>query len=164
MSESIVGLVASMLRARNGLSKTLLWVALVLPAWILPGVLAVAQTSAKSEAPPQARTVFKRVTIDDQVKRFAQTLNLSETQQSQVKKILEFRQVQTRRIREDGSISGADRISQFRGLQDSTVGRIRAILNDEQQKKYDPLMVRQTQQTSPQPSVEDWLKAAAKKE
>jgi len=52
----------------------------------------------------------------------------------------------------------------MRALQDGTVARIRAILNDEQKTKYNPLAVRQVEKTSPQPSVEDWMKAAAKQQ
>ena len=149
---------------RNGLGETMLLLALALPAWVLlAGVLALGQTSG-SDTTPQPRTPYRRrtATIDDQVKRFAESLDLSETQQSEVKKILEFRLVQTRRIRLDESLSGAERISRLRGLQDTTVTRIRALLNDEQKKKYDPLAVRQAQKDSPPVSVGDWMKAAAK--
>lgn len=144
--------------------KTLLLVALGLLVGVLLSVLAVGQTSGTVDTKPETRTPFRRraVTIDDQVKRFAESLDLSETQQSEVKKILEFRLQQIRRIRRDESLSGAERISRFRGLQDSTVARIRAVLNDDQKKKYDPLAVRQAQKDSPPASVEDWMKAAAK--
>jgi hypothetical protein len=100
--------------------------------------------------------------MNEQVKRFAESLDLSESQQSEVMKIFEFRQVQTRRIRLDGSLSGDERISRLRVLQDSTVMWIRGVLNDEQKKKYDPLAVRQAEKSSSQPSVEDWMKAAPK--
>jgi hypothetical protein len=140
-------------------------VALGLPAWVpLAGVQADGQTSGSVETKPQIQTPGKRRTLtqDDQVKRFAESMDLSETQQSEVKKILEFQQAQTRRIRLDGSLSGAERISRLRILQDSTVASIRALLNNEQKKKYDPLAVRQAQKSSPQPSIEDWMKAAQK--
>ena len=166
MSRQIMGLGTSIPRGNNGLGKTLLLlVALGLPAWVpLAGVQADGLTSGSVEAKPQTQTPGRRrmVTIDDQVKRFAESMDLSETQQSEVKKILEFQQVQTRRIRLDGSLSGAEKISRLRVLQDSTVAWIRAVLDDEQKKKYDPLAVRQAQKSSPQPSVEDWMKAAAK--
>ena len=50
-------------------------------------------------------------------------------------------------------------MAQFRALQDNTVERIRAVLNEEQKKKYDPLAVRRVQPAPDQRSVEDWLKA-----
>ena len=165
LSRHISGLGTSVARGKNGLGKTPLLVALGLPAWVLlAGVLAVGQTPGNVDTKSQPRTPYKRrtITIDDQVKRFAESLDLSETQQSAVKKILEFRQVQTRRIRFDGSLSGAERISRFRGLQDSTVARIRAVLSDEQKKKYDPLVVRQAQKDFPPAGVADWMKAVGK--
>jgi hypothetical protein len=149
---------------KSGLGKALLLVALGIPSFVLSaGVLADCQASGSGDTKPQPRTPFSRhaITIDDQVKRFGESLNLSETQRSEVTRILEFRQAQTRRIRLEESLSGAERISRLRGLQDSTVARIRAVLNEEQKKKYDPLVVRKAQKDSPPASVEDWMKAAA---
>jgi hypothetical protein len=101
----------------------------------------------------------KRPSIDDRVRVFAKNLNLTEAQQAAVKKILEQRQQEGLRIRNDSSISGSIRIEQFRALQDNTVMRIRAVLNDEQKKKYDPLAVRKVPHAPDQKSVEDWMKA-----
>jgi hypothetical protein len=75
-----------------------------------------------------------------------------------VKAVLERQQREARQIQFDQSLSGAERIGRFRALQQDTVSRIRALLNDEQKKKYDPLNHGTTPTTS-QPSVEDWLKA-----
>ena len=97
-------------------------------------------------------------TIDDRVRVLARSLDLNEAQRVAVKKILEQRQQETLRIRQDSSISGGARIDRFRALQDNTVERIRAVLNEEQKKKYDPLAVRRTQPAPQQRSVEDWLK------
>jgi hypothetical protein len=65
-------------------------------------------------------------------------------------------------IRRDPSLSGSTRIERFRVLQEVTVERIRAVLDDEQKKKYDPMAARRTQST-PEHSVEDWLKAPTPK-
>jgi Spy/CpxP family protein refolding chaperone len=97
-------------------------------------------------------------TIDDRVRVLARSLDLNEAQRAAVKKILEQRRQETLRIRQDSSISGGARIDRFRALQDNTVERIRAVLNEEQKKKYDPLAVRRTQPAPQQRSVEDWLK------
>ena len=99
-----------------------------------------------------------RPTIDDRVKVLARSLELNEAQKVAVKKILEQRQQETLRIRLDSSISGGTRIERFRALQDHTVEQIRAVLNDEQKKKYDPLAVRRVGPAPDQKSVEDWLK------
>ena len=97
-------------------------------------------------------------TIDDRVRVLARSLDLNEAQRAAVKKILVQRRQETLRIRQDPSISGGARIERFRALQDNTVERIRAVLNEEQKKKYDPLAVRRTQPAPQQRSVEDWLK------
>jgi hypothetical protein len=118
-------------------------------------VFASADDTAAQPRPPQR---YNRSNIDDRVRQLTKALDLNEAQQSAVKKILEERRQQTLRIRHDPSMTGSARIEQFRALQDSTVERIRAVLNEEQKKKYDPFAARKIQQT-PERSVEDWLKA-----
>ena len=98
------------------------------------------------------------IAIDDRVKVLAKNLDLNDEQQSAVRKILEQRQQETLRIRLNRSISGDARFERFRALQDNTVLRIRAILSEEQRKKYDPLAVRRLPSEPQQHSVEDWLK------
>lgn len=100
--------------------------------------------------------------IDARVGILTRSLDLNDAQQSAVKNILEQRQQETLRIRHDPSISGSARIERFRALQDTTVERIRALLTDEQKKKYDPQASRQIQ-SKPERSVEDWLEATKPK-
>jgi Spy/CpxP family protein refolding chaperone len=116
--------------------------------------------STSDQAAAGASSKRHRASIDDRVKQLTKGLDLSEPQQTGVKKILEEQQRQVLRIRDNPSISGETRISQFRALQVDTVERIRGILNEDQKKKYDPLATRKIQQGQ-QPSVEDWLKATA---
>ena len=138
-------------------------VALLLLALPLPGTPVLAQASDAGSLGPQATPHHsRRSNIDARVSTLKKSLDLDEAQQSAVKNILEQRQQETLRIRRDPSISGGARIERFRALQDNTVERIRALLNDEQKKKYDPLASRQIQST-PERSVEDWLKAATPK-
>lgn len=124
---------------------------------ILLSSSSVAQVDAAGPA-PQPHHIRRRVSLEDRVKGLAISLNLSEEQQASVRKILEQRQQETLRIRHNTSISGSARIDQFRALQDDTVARIRAILNEEQKKKYDPLAVRRLEPAPEQRSVEDWIK------
>jgi hypothetical protein len=100
---------------------------------------------------------YSKPSLDERVSRFAKNLDLNDAQKAAVKNILEQRQQEILRIRLDPSITGTAGIDRFRALQESTVERIRAVLNEEQKKKYNPLAVRSIPQT-PQPSVEDWLK------
>lgn len=128
--------------------------------------MASAQSSdAGATPPPPARNRQHRstaLTIDDRVKIMTKTLELNEPQQAAVKRILLQRQQQTLQLRQDPSISGSERIERFRSLQVATVERIRAVLNDEQKQKYNPLAAEQIKST-PERSVEDWMKATRPK-
>ena len=99
-----------------------------------------------------------RPSLDDRVKVLARNLELDEAQQQAVKQILVQRQQETLRLRTDPSLSGEARIARFRALQDTTVERIRAVLNDQQKAKYNPLAVRGLKPEPDQRTVEDWLK------
>ena len=152
------------------LSVCTLWVSPVAaqanePATAAPAQAAPATPPTPAPAPPAqpTRTTRHHPTLDDHVKALATALNLNESQQAAVKKILEQRQLETLRIRQDPSIEGSDRIGRLRALQDQTVQRIRAVLNDEQKKKYDPLAIRNREPAPDQKSVEDWLKATTPK-
>lgn len=138
-------------------------VAVCMSVFLLNAILAsplAAQTKDVAPATPAqpAHPAHKRASLDDRVKAFATALGLNDAQEAAVKKILEQRQQETLRLRQDTSIPGSVRIERLRALQDQTVQRIRLVLNDEQKKKYDPLAVRQTGPASGQKSVEDWLK------
>jgi hypothetical protein len=101
----------------------------------------------------------QRPTLDDRIAILSKNLELTEAQRSAVKKILVQRQEQTLRIRNSAE-PGNVRVGQFRALQDQTVNQIRAILTDEQKKKYDPLALRKIPAPdTPQRSLEDWIKA-----
>ena len=147
----------------NKISATkFLRVALLLPT-LMPGKPVGAQATSVAPPPRQSYRIHQRATIDDRVKAFARTLDLNQAQQAEVKTILQQRQQETLRIRMDSSISGATRIERFRALQDQTVERIRAVLNDDQKKKYNPLAVREIKPAPDQKSVEDWLKETTPK-
>jgi Spy/CpxP family protein refolding chaperone len=120
---------------------------------------AMAQDSETVAPPHHTSSRYKRRTLDDRVAVLSKNLELTGAQRSAVKKILEQRQQQTVRIRESEA-PGNVRIEQFRALQERTVAQIRAVLTDEQKKKYDPLIPRtRPAPSTPQRSVEDWIKA-----
>lgn len=123
----------------------------------------VAQEAGAASPARQTHRGYRRPSLDDRIKVLAKSLDLNEAQQSAVKKILEQRQQETLRLRLDPSMNGEARIDRVRALQENTVARIRAVLNDEQKKRYDPLAVRRIQPAPDQRSVEDWLKATTPK-
>jgi len=141
-----------LIKRLRGLCLAACLVAAVLPAF------GGQQAASSPEQPPQpAAHAPKPSTLDERVKRLARALDLTDSQQVEVKKILVQRQQEMLRLRTDPNLTGSQRVEQFRALQDGTVERIRAILTDEQKKKYDPLAARKAQQAN-QPNVEDWLK------
>jgi len=132
---------------------------LVLVAMILaPGRPVAAQVNGATNPSGQTQHTRQRSGIDARVKVLAKNLDLNEAQQSAVKNILEQRRQETLRLRLDSSVTPSSRIARFRVLQDKTVERIRAVLNEEQRKKYDPLLVRGIPPAQDQRSVEDWLR------
>jgi hypothetical protein len=141
-------------KARSGWGRVLL-LALGLPV-LLSSASTFAQAGAAAGPERHVHQWYKRVSIDDQVKSFAKNLDLNEAQRSAVKRILEQRQQETLRIQR--ATTPIDRIDAFRALQIRTAAQIRAVLNDEQKTKYNPLGQRPPQ-TSPQRSVEDWMRA-----
>ena len=119
-----------------------------------------AQASAAASAARSTTTHgYRRPTLDERVKILSRNLDLTEAQQSAVKKIPEERQEETLRLRLTPSLSGGARIDAFRALQDKTIERIRGVLTDEQKQKYDPLAVRRIPADPQQRSVEDWLES-----
>jgi hypothetical protein len=125
---------------------------------LLPGAPVLAQLAGAASPARQTHGGHRGPSMDDRVKVVARNLDLTEAQQAAVKEILEQRQQETLRIRLDPAINGGARIERFRALQDTTVVRIRAILNEEQRKKYDPFAPRRIQPAPQQQSVEDWIK------
>lgn len=118
-----------------------------------------AQGSEAASPPRHASGRARRRTLDDRIAVLSKNLNLTEPQRSAVKKILEQRQQETLRIR-NSEAPGSVRVEQFRALQDKTILQIRAVLTDEQKKKYDPMLPRsRPAPATPQRSVEDWIKA-----
>jgi len=76
--------------------------------------------------------------VDERVKRFAKVLDLDASQQTGLKSVLERQQARATQLRLNQSLSGVERISRLRDLQQDTVLQIRSLLNEEQKKKYDP--------------------------
>lgn len=116
------------------------------------------QPAAVAAQPSTAPHRHAKNSIDDRVAVFAKSLDLNASQQAQLRTILEERQQQSVQLRANTALSGEARIDRFRALQDQTVERIRAILTDDQKKKYDPLTVRKVQQQQ-NTDVDKWLAA-----
>lgn len=124
----------------------------------LPPATPQAQAPAAAPAPRRPQSMYRKRSMDDRVKSLAKALDLDEKQQAGLKTVLERQQLQARKIQFDQSLDGAERMGKFRALQEDTVLRIRALLNDEQKKKYDPLNHAPSENSSDK-YVNQWIKA-----
>ncbi len=77
--------------------------------------------------------------VDDQVKHMAKKLNLSDDQQAKLKPILEDQRKQMEQIRDDSSLSRDDRFSKMKSVHENSAAQIKALLNEDQQKKFDKM-------------------------
>jgi len=120
-----------------GRTVRILW-AVSLWAWLAGGEIALAQGSA---APPAVRTThpgYRSWTSEDRLRLLTKSLDLSVSQQSQVKEILERRQQQAVQMRGLDSASALDRARRLQDLDRRTVEQIKRVLTPAQLRLYDP--------------------------
>lgn len=72
-------------------------------------------------------------------------LNLTSDQQPKVLEILKAEQAQMEKLRSDSSASPEDRRSKMMEIRKASDGQIRALLDSEQQKKWDEMQTRREQ-------------------
>jgi protein CpxP len=75
-------------------------------------------------------------TPDEQVARMTKRYNLSSDQQAQIKPILANQQQQMQALRQDSSLSQADRMAKVKSIRDDSSAKISALLNDSQKQKF----------------------------
>lgn len=96
--------------------------------FVLTGGVALAQRGNRQ--PPS---------VDEQVKRLSDRLNLTSDQQSKIKPILEDQRTQMEAVRNDSSLSREDRMAKMRTIRQSSTAKVRDTLNDDQKKQYDAM-------------------------
>ena len=131
----------------------------LLPLLLLSASIS-AQVAEGTRAPQEAIRNHKRPSLDDRGRVLAKYLELDETQQIALHKILGQRQQEVLQMRFTPLPAGSPQVARFRAIQDKTVNRIRAVLNQEQRKKYDLLAIRRLAPPPSKTNVQDWLKAA----
>jgi len=90
-------------------------------------------------------------------------LELTETQQAQLAKVLASQREQIRNLWRDQKVPPEYRVGAMRAINDQTEDRIRALLNNEQKKKYVSSRPRDPARTSQQPKLDYWLNATKPK-
>jgi Spy/CpxP family protein refolding chaperone len=84
---------------------------------------------------------------DQRLQHMTQQLNLTADQQQKIKPILEEESQQMQTLRQDSSVSGADRMSKMQQIRQGTNDQIKAVLNPDQQQKFEEM---QTHRMAPQ--------------
>jgi hypothetical protein len=103
--------------------------------------------------------------LDARIRTLSKFLDLDAAQQSELRKVLENQREQVRKLWNDSTVPPANRINATKVISDNTADQIRALLNEEQRKKYNP--PRQPHQAgadADKRSVEDWMNATRQKQ
>jgi hypothetical protein len=103
-------------------------------------------------------------TLNDRIRILTKALDLDAMQQSQLRSVLESQRAQLAKLWSDDTVPAEYRVGATRKISDQTADRIRALLTEEQRKKYNPHVEPHT--TAPgagEKTVEDWMNAAKAK-
>jgi periplasmic protein CpxP/Spy len=114
--------------------------ALILASLVWAGA-AVAQDNGSSDqqAPPEHGQGHRMMDPAKRAAMLGKKLNLSSDQQAKVEDILKSEQSQMESLHSDSSVSQQDRRSKMMEIRKSSNDQIRALLNPDQQKKFDAM-------------------------
>ena len=102
--------------------------------------------------------------LEDRIRVLAKALDLDVKQQSELRRVLEGQREEVRRVWDDSSVPAVYRVSATQGISDKTGDQIRALLSDEQRKKYSaPRVPHEATAGSTSRSVESWMDSAQPK-
>lgn len=104
-----------------------------------------AQQPATAGAPPEYGREHGRLDPAKRTEMLTKQLNLTSEQQTKVLDILKSEQSQRENLRSDSSLSQADRRSKMMEIHKASDDQIRALLNSDQQKKWDEMQSRREQ-------------------
>jgi hypothetical protein len=97
--------------------------------------------------------------LDHRLKVLAKALDLDAAQRAELREILEDQRQAVTKIWSDPALLSAERVPATRAVEERTAERIRAILNDEQKKRYNPPKPQGTR--APPANVEAWMERQA---
>ena len=143
---------------RTWLGSAVLHLALAVPC--VTCAYATAQDQpAGAEAPRRhAPRHAAGASLDDRVKMLAKALALDAKQQAELRKVLESQREQVLAVWNDASLPAPYRVSATQAISDRTADQIRALLNEEQKKKYNPpKQPHDAAQSAGKLGVEDWM-------
>lgn len=130
------------------LKQGLLTFALGSLLYAAPAVLAQDNSTNDAQAPaatapPEGGPSREGFDPQKRSEMLAKRLNLSSDQQSKVQGILQSEQSDIQKVRADSSVAPADRRSKMMDIHKASGDQIRALLNPDQQKKWDEIQARQ---------------------
>lgn len=102
--------------------------------------------------------------LNDRIRILTKALDLDTLQQSQLRSVLESQRAQLGKLWSDTTLPAEYRVSATRKISDQSADRIRALLTEEQRKKYNPHV--EPHNTAPgagEKTVEDWMNAVKAK-
>ena len=113
-----------------------------------PAVIAQNNTTNDAQAPAAAapsESGPRHARFDPQKRSqmLAKKLSLNSDQQSKVQDILQSQQSDMQKVHADSSLAQADRRAKMMDIHKSSSDQIRALLNSDQQKKWDEMQARQ---------------------
>jgi hypothetical protein len=129
----------------------------------LTAISAMAAGDTAAPAPPAVRQLGAG-TLEDRVTVFSRSLSLDAGQQASLRRILIEQRDAVRRIWSDRALLPAERAPATRAANERTGDQIRAMLNDEQKKKYNPPKPSTPHEAGDKRSVEQWLDATRSKQ
>ncbi len=137
-------------------TKAGLWSRLAAAAIIAVTALAISTGTAYSQddqgqqAPPPQGASGERMgghhqmpTVDEQLKHMTKKLDLSDDQQGKVRAILEDQHTKMEAVHNDTSIPREDKRGKMGEIHQNSETQIKAILNEDQQKKFDKMQQEQ---------------------
>ena len=99
------------------------------------------QPGASGQQPSQAQMS----NIDEQVKILSDQLNLSPDQQTKIKSILVDQHQQAMALVQDSSTPREDKMQKIHILRETTISKVRQVLNDDQKTKFDQMVAQQNE-------------------
>jgi hypothetical protein len=124
--------------------------AVMIPAYAEDESAAGTDVSPPDKAAPPVR-------MRDPAATLAKRLDLDAKQTAEVRRLLVTRHAQIQAVWTDGAIDAGDRVGAVKAINDKTEAQIRAILTEEQRKKY--FLPKPSGKPAPgsQSTVADWL-------
>ena len=101
------------------------------------------QDQGSAQGEHQGAGMHRRMDPQQQLDHFTKQLKLTDDQQQKIKPLLEQQAEQMQSLRQDTSVSQQDRRAKFQEIHQSTMGQIRSVLDENQQKKFDKMMQKQ---------------------